>query len=265
MIELLNGLNPLYSLSGLGVGILVGLTGVGGGSLMTPLLILAFGFHPATAVGTDLLYAAVTKSGGTVVHGMNRNVDWRLAGWLALGSVPATGATLALLFHLGVTGKQAGGLMSAGLGVALLLTALAIFYRGRLLRWAESRPRRLSRDATIRTTIWLGAIMGLLVSVSSVGAGAIGVTALLLLYPGLPTARIVGTDIAHAVPLTLVAGIGHWMLGSVDWLLLVSLLVGSLPGIAIGSALAVRVPEAVLRPLLATVLVVIGGKLLLSA
>ncbi|WP_322096818.1 sulfite exporter TauE/SafE family protein [Paramagnetospirillum marisnigri] len=265
MLELLSDMNPLYSLSGLGVGILVGMTGVGGGSLMTPLLILAFGFHPATAVGTDLLYAAATKSGGTVVHGMNRNVDWRLAGWLALGSVPATAATLGLLFSMGVTGKAAGGIMSAALGVALMLTALTIVFRARLLRWAESRPQRLSSGATIRNTVLLGAAMGLLVSVSSVGAGAIGVTALLLLYPTLPTARIVGTDIAHAVPLTLVAGIGHWALGSVDWMLLASLLVGSLPGIAIGSALAVRVPETVLRPLLATVLAVIGGKLLLSA
>ncbi|MGE5547648.1 MAG: sulfite exporter TauE/SafE family protein [Solirubrobacterales bacterium] len=265
MFELLNSINPLYSLSGLGVGILVGMTGVGGGSLMTPLLILAFGFHPAAAVGTDLLYAGLTKSGGTLVHGVNKTVDWRITGRLATGSIPATAASLMTLYFLGVSGKAAGGLMSAALGVALVLTAIAIIFRTRLQNWIAAHPRETSDRAIALRTVLLGAVLGLLVAISSVGAGAIGVTALLLLYPSLPTARIVGTDIAHAVPLTLVAGLGHWMLGSVDWSLLASLLIGSLPGIAIGSLLAVRVPDRLLRPLLASVLGLVGGRLLLAA
>ncbi|ARJ66797.1 hypothetical protein WV31_14515 [Magnetospirillum sp. ME-1] len=263
MLDLPHGYDPLYSVSGLAVGILVGLTGVGGGSLMTPLLILAFGFHPATAVGTDLLYAAVTKSGGTVMHGMRHNIDWRITGRLAAGSVPATIVTMATLYALDVTGKIAGSLISLALGVALLLTALIILFRRHLLHWVENRPSMRGERNAVGNTILLGAILGFLVSISSVGAGAIGVTFLLLLYPTLPTARIVGTDIAHAVPLALVAGLGHWMLGSVDWLLLGSLLLGSLPGIAIGSAMAVRIPDHVLRPVLAIALAAVGMKLLL--
>ena len=261
-MEWLTQINPLYSLSGLAVGILVGLTGVGGGSLMTPLLILAFGFHPATAVGTDLLYAATTKSGGTVVHGFNKTVDWRLAGRMALGSVPATLVTLGALALLGIEGKAAGGLMSSVLGLALVLTAAAILFRGRLRRWAERHPDGIGGRSTVVYTVLLGAVMGVLVSISSVGAGAIGVAVLVLLYPAMPMPRIVGTDIAHAVPLTLAAGLGHWYLGSVDWSLLASLLLGSLPGIAIGSMLVVRVPDGVLRPVLASVLMVVGGRLL---
>jgi uncharacterized membrane protein YfcA len=254
-------INPLYSLSGFGVGFLVGLTGVGGGSLMTPLLVLLFGIHPATAVGTDLLYAAVTKSVGTLVHGLGRSVDWKLVGRLAIGSVPTTLATGLLLYALG--GGRAGSshLISVVLGIALLLTAGALFGRGWML--AKLGPR-LPPDGpkhAAALTVLTGAILGVLVTLTSVGAGALGVTALILLYPRMPASRIVGSDIAHAVPLTLLAGSLHWLSGSVDWPLLGSLLSGSIPGIIVGSLIAVRVPDRVIRPALASVLILVGGRL----
>ncbi len=254
-------ISPLYTLSGLAVGVLVGLTGVGGGSLMTPLLVLLFGIHPATAVGTDLLYAAVTKSVGTAVHGFSGTVDWRLVRRLAAGSAPATAATLVLLYLLGQQGAPSAGLMSFVLGLAVLLTAILLLFRSWLLkilgpRFGPDGPRNAAM-----LTVLTGVVLGVLVSLSSVGAGALGTTALFLLYPRIRTARIVGSDIAHAVPLTLIAGCGHWMLGSVDWHLLLMLLTGSVPGIMIGSLIAVRVPDRVIRPALACVLILVGGRL----
>lgn len=259
-------LNPLLPLSGFAVGLLVGLTGVGGGSLMTPLLVLLFGFKPATAVGTDLLYAALTKGGGSWVHHHRGNIDWRIAQRLALGSVPAAAATLLFLSRLGAQSHAAAGLISVALGVALLLTAASLAFRQRLLRIARRRGsgNSFATRHVGTATVAVGAVVGVLVTVSSVGAGALGVTALTFLYPQLATRRIVGTDIAHAVPLTLVAGLGHWWLGTVDVVLLGSLLVGSLPGIALGAHFAARVPEAALRSLLASVLLLIGGKLILA-
>ncbi|MDP1614141.1 MAG: sulfite exporter TauE/SafE family protein [Sulfuritalea sp.] len=255
--------NPALPVSGFAVGLLVGLTGVGGGSLMTPLLVLLFGFKPATAVGTDLLYAAITKSGGSWVHHRHDNIDWAITRRLALGSVPAAGMTLLLLAQLGVQGHGATNLISVVLGVALLLTAASLFFRQRLLDLAKRRSASADSQAhTATLTILVGAIVGALVTISSVGAGALGVTALSFLYPNLATRRIVGSDIAHAVPLTLVAGLGHWWLGTVDVVLLVSLLIGSLPGIALGAHFAAKVPELALRGLLASVLLLVGGKLI---
>ncbi len=268
-------LNPLLPLSGFAVGLLVGLTGVGGGSLMTPLLVLLFGFKPATAVGTDLLYAAITKSGGSWVHHRHDNIDWAIAGRLALGSVPAAALTLLVLAQLGVQGHGATGLISVVLGFALLLTALSLFFRQRLLDLAKRRSasavpqgdtasHNFSQRHAAGLTVAVGVVVGVLVTISSVGAGALGVTALTFLYPNLATRRIVGSDIAHAVPLTLVAGLGHWWLGTVDVVLLVSLLIGSLPGIALGAHFAAKVPERALRGLLASVLLLIGSKLILA-
>ncbi len=251
----------MYSASGLGVGFLVGLTGVGGGSLMTPLLVLLFGVHPATAVGTDLLYAAVTKATGTLVHGLKGSVDWRITGRLAAGSVPAAALTLWLLHRYGVQSNAATALIQHVLGFALLITSLALIFRPQLAALAARAPRAPGAANTALLTALTGVVLGVLVSLTSVGAGAIGVTVLLLLYPALATSRIVGSDIAHAVPLTLVAGMGHWLLGSVDGSMLVSLLIGSLPGIAIGSHLSARSPEALLRNLLAAVLVLVGARL----
>jgi len=254
-------IDPLYSISGFGVGFLVGMTGVGGGSLMTPLLILLFGIHPATAVGTDLLYAAATKTGGSLVHGWARSIHWPVVGLLACGSLPASILTLAVLWQLNLNGDVARSLINLVLCGALFLTAVSLIFRNAIMNRYRHRLDRVSPANTSVITVLVGAVLGVLVSISSVGAGAVGVTALLLLYPRLPMARIIGSDIAHAVPLTLVAGIGHWMAGAVDWHLMGSLLVGSLPGILLGSYSAIRVPETALRLVLATTLVVVATKL----
>jgi uncharacterized membrane protein YfcA len=261
-MHLISGTDPLYVLSGFAVGVLVGMTGVGGGSLMTPLLILLFGVHPTTAVGTDLLFAASTKTLGTAVHGAARTVDWLLVGELALGSVPATIVTLLVLSRFDMHGAAAQHAVTLTLGAVLLFTA-AFLLAGRALR-ERYAGRLASLDARkVRLlTILLGLVMGVLVTSTSVGAGAIGVTVLLLLHPKMPVARIVGSDIAHAVPLTLLAGAGHWLLGSIDWKLLITLLIGSLPGIVIGSYLAGRAGDAVVRVTLAAVLVIVGVRLI---
>ncbi len=258
----INSLNPLYSVSGFVVGLLVGLTGVGGGSLMTPLLILLFGVHPATAVGTDLLYAAATKSVGTAMHGVNHTVDWRVVRRLACGSVPATAITLGLLYRYDVNSLGVAKVMSTTLGFALLATAVTLVFRRQIIDFYAARAVPMSSGRTGLLTTVTGVVLGVLVSLSSVGAGALGVTALIMLYPRMPTVRIVGSDIAHAVPLTLTAGLGHWMLGdTVNWSLLGCLLIGSVPGIILGSHFSARVPDKYLRPAMAATLVLVGGKL----
>jgi uncharacterized membrane protein YfcA len=262
-MNFIHSINPLYSLSGFGVGLLVGMTGVGGGSLLTPLLILMFGIHPSTAVGTDLLYAAATKTGGTFVHSLNGTVDWRVVRRLATGSVPATALTLLVLFRLDIASVSARSLITTVLACALLLTSAVLIFRKKILLLYAHRVGALDPRRTEILTIATGAVLGVMVSISSVGAGALGVTALILLYPNLPAARVVGSDIAHAVPLTLVAGIGYWIMGGVDWQLLGSLLVGSLPGIFLGSYISPRVPDTALRIILAVTLVVVAGRLLL--
>ena len=230
---------------------------------MTPILILLFGIHPAAAVGTDLLYASMTKTGGTIAHAASRTVDWRITRRLAAGSVPAAAGTLVLLARLGHGVDAAARLITTLLGIALILTAVALAFRQQILNYFADRVGELDERRVQPLTILLGAAMGVLVTLTSVGAGALGVTVLLMLYPRLPMARIVGSDIAHAVPLTLVAGLGHWILGSIDWALLGSLLVGSLPGVAIGTFLSARAPDWVLRPILAMTLMLIGGRLAL--
>jgi uncharacterized membrane protein YfcA len=257
----LDWVNPLYSLSGFVVGLLVGQTGMGGGALMTPLLILLFGVHPAAAVGTDLLYASVTKTFGTAVHGSHGTVNWRIVARLAAGSVPATALALLSIARFHLTSPAASQVIASALGFMLLLTALCLLFRRRFLAAFGDRMQRLPERQVAAFTVAVGCVLGVLVTISSVGAGAVGVTALLLLYPRLPMATIVGSDIAHAVPLTLLGGVGHWWLGSVDTQLLVSLLVGSIPGIVLGSWLAVRVPDIVLRPIMAGTLVLIGMRL----
>jgi uncharacterized membrane protein YfcA len=255
----------LYTLSGFAVGAIVGLTGVGGGSLMTPLLVLLFGVHPATAVGTDLLYAALTKAGGTVAHGRKGHIDWRITGRLAAGSIPAAALTILVLSWLPDGRESIGAVVAHGLGFALLLTAVAILFGRQLREYANRREDSPLRQCCIAPiTVAVGALLGVLVTISSVGAGALGVAVLFFLYPKLPSVRIVGSDVAHAVPLTLVAGIGHWWLGSVDWALLGSLLLGSLPGIWLGTQLSARMPEHILRRLLAAMLLLIGSKLVFA-
>ena len=254
-------IDPLYVASGFGVGLLVGMTGVGGGSLMTPLLILLFGIHPSTAVGTDLLYAAATKTGGSLVHGLSRSIHWPAVIRLACGSIPASILTLSLMWQFELSATSQRSVVNLVLCFALLLTATSLIFRNSILDRYRARLERIDATTTTIATIATGAALGVLVSISSVGAGAVGVTALLLLHPRLPMATIVGSDIAHAVPLTLVAGAGHWALGTVDWHLMGVLLLGSLPGIIVGSYGAVRVPQAVLRVVLATILLVVAGKI----
>lgn len=249
-----------YSLAGVLVGLVVGLTGVGGGSLMTPLLVLVFGVAPATAVGTDLLYASATKAVGTTVHGWRGTVSWKVVARLAMGSVPATIVTL---LAIGASSKaHTGYAISVVLGVVLILSAIAALFRSRIVAYLTPRVDNVGREHPVILTILLGAVLGALVSLTSVGAGALGMTALLILYPDLPVNKLVGSDIAHAVPLTLLAGTGHWLLGSVDGALLVSLLCGSIPGIIVGSLISSRVSDRFLSPILATVLLLVGIKLL---
>ena len=261
-MNFLSEISPIYAASGFCVGLLVGLTGVGGGALMTPILILLFGVAPGSAVGTDLLYACVTKTGGVLVHGLNHTVEWRLVRRLSLGSLPASVLTLLVLYFLNIHSAASNTLFILALGVALLLTAFALVFRRRFTAFYMSRIGELSERRLFQLTVLTGVILGVLVSISSVGAGALGATALILLYPNLPASKITGSDIAHAVPLTLVAGLGHLMLGTIDWVLLISLLLGSLPGIVIGSALVLKIPERVLRLTLATVLAVVAARLL---
>jgi uncharacterized membrane protein YfcA len=260
-MNFLHAINPLYSLSGFVVGVLVGMTGVGGGSLMTPLLILVFGIHPSTAVGTDLLYAAATKTVGTAVHGANRTVDWGIVARLAAGSVPATAVTLLAMAYYGKQLGSVHGVITTVLGVALILTAAAIFFRNSIVAYFAKRAGPANPRRTTWLTILLGAVLGALVSLSSVGAGALGMTVLLVVYPRVPVGKLVGSDIAHAVPLTLLAGLGHWLMGSVNWQLLISLLSGSIPGIIIGSLLSARAPDKVLRSVLGSTLGLVGVKM----
>ena len=247
--------------SGLGVGLIVGITGVGGGSLMTPLLLSVFKLNPAVAIGTDLWFASLTKMSGSVAHARHGHVNWAIVRRMLSGSIPASIVTVALMHQTGVTKGWASAL-TFSLGIALLLTAVVVAFKQswqplglKLERWIpESRKPALM--------VALGLILGVLVSLSSIGAGAIGATLILLIYPRMQARDIVGTDIAHAVPLTLVAGIGHASLGNVDWSLLVSLLIGSLPGIWLGAQLTRRLPDGAVRSLLFVSLLMAGWKVI---
>ena len=257
----------MYTLSGFLVGLIVGVTGVGGGSLMTPLLVLVFGVSPVTAVGTDLLYASLTKTVGAWVHSRRGTVDWRVVGLLSLGSMPAALVTILLLKYLAPDEQTLRSLVSSVLSVALLLTAVTLLFKEQIRKIAKRRDGavyELHHRYLPAATIATGVVVGALVTVSSIGAGALGTVALLFLYPRMPSVKIVGTDIVHAVPLTAFAGMGHLALGTVDLALLANLLLGSLPGIYIGSHLGTKIPEKVLRPLLAIMLMLIGGKMILS-
>jgi hypothetical protein len=258
--DLISHIDPLYVISGVLVGALVGFTGVGGGSLMTPILILVFGIHPATAVGTDLLYASATKTAGSAVHGFNGTIDWRVVGRLALGSVPMTALTVLLLYWLGVDSKATQAIITKVLGLALLLAAIALVLRNPLMRLYDRRVGELPVRRVFWLTVVTGAVLGVLVTISSVGAGAIGVTALVLLYPKMEARRIVGSDVAHAVPLTLIAGLGHSILGTVNYPMLASLLVGSLPAIVVSSIAAARASDTTVRIALAVVLLLVCAR-----
>lgn len=248
-------------LSGFGVGAIVGMTGVGGGSLMTPLLLSVFKLNPAVAIGTDLWFAALTKTAGSVAHHDAGHVNWRITGLLLAGSIPAAVGTVATMHATGIT-KAWSATLTTALGVALLLTAVTVAYRQAWHAVGLRLEAWIPRAQVPTLTVLCGLVLGVLVSLSSIGAGAIGATLIMLLYPRLEARHVVGTDIAHAVPLTLVAGIGHATLGHVDWALLGALLIGSVPGIWIGAKLTRRLPEKAVRTLLCISLVTAGLKVI---
>jgi len=251
-----------FIIAGFVVGFLVGLTGVGGGSLMTPILMIFFHIKPALAVGTDLFYASITKSVGILAHGKLGNIDWRIVKLLAAGSVPASFATILFLRTIDVDSTEAIATIKFSLGIALIVTSVAVLLRTKLMSLL-SKETLIPEKYVASSTVVLGIVLGGLVTLTSVGAGALGVTALIVLYPHKKITTIVGTDIAHAVPLTLVAGLGHASIGTVDYSLLGTLLIGSIPGIYIGSHLSAKVAEHWIRIALAAILIYVGFKLIL--
>lgn len=252
-----------YVVSGFAVGLLVGLTGVGGGSLMTPLLTILFGIHPSVAVGTDLAFASATKTAGTLAHRFKGTVRWDIVRHLSYGALPAALAATLLLKHFGAVSDGISQFIRYSIAVSVFLTVIALLFRGKLQAWLNAHPERQLQGAGLRhATILSGAVLGLLVTISSIGAGAVGATLLVLLYPRLSPAEVAGTDIAYAVPLTAIAAFGHWWLGSINWELLLTLLLGSVPGITIGSLAARAVPEKFLRGLLAITLTSVAVKLI---
>ena len=253
-----------FIIAGLVVGFIVGMTGVGGGSLMTPIL-LWFGIPPTTAVGTDLLYAAFTKMGGVVVHHKKKNINWTITGWLSLGSVPAAFVTLWILHSIKTDVSTINGVIKYGLGWALIVTSIAILFKKKLLVFSQKHAAdRFHKESNTQNalTVAIGVLLGATVTLTSIGAGALGTVTLFFLYPLLPTRKLVGTEIAHAVPLTLVAGLGHATLGNIDLVLLGQLLIGSLPGIYLGSMLSGKVPDLFLRNAIAIMLFSVGYKLI---
>ncbi|MGI9274971.1 MAG: sulfite exporter TauE/SafE family protein [Endozoicomonas sp.] len=252
----------LYISAGAGVGFAVGLTGIGGGSLMTPLLLL-FGFPAHIAIGTDLMYAALTKAGGVAMHHRQNSVDWKLVRTLCVGSIPSTILTIFILKYLFAGSDHYSPILTTCLGFMLTLTAIVLLFSDKLKNLQQRRSMQFSQKQTFWITLFMGAALGVLVTLSSVGAGALGTAILLLLYPTLVAVRVVGTDLAHAVPLTLAAGIGHIWLGNVDFTLLGALMIGSLPAIYLGTKVGKHLPEGMMKLLLAGILLVLGVRYLL--
>lgn len=251
-----------YSLAGLVVGVAVGATGVGGGSLMTPILIMVYGISPSLAVGTDLLYASISKSFGVLLHRQNGSVDWKIVGWQALGSVPGVLVTLAVLG--GVADHAAlDRTIKLTLSIAIVLTALFTLFQDAIAsRLHIGQFADADRDLSLKTqrvlTVIAGVLIGVVVTISSVGAGVIGMMLLLLIYPKHAPIRIVGSDLAHAVLITAIAGLGHARMGTVNYPLLGWLLLGALPGIWLGSRIGFRLPPKTLKQTIAGLLIVVG-------
>jgi hypothetical protein len=267
----------LYALAGGVVGFVIGLTGVGGGSFMTPILVSLFGIKMAVAVGTDLLYAAMTKANGVLVHRHQGTVEWKVVRRLSLGSVPASILTIVALRYVKDMGVDYTSYLTLTLGVMLILTSIVLLFRNFLIKerkhmsTEESEVGGFERRHAGPLTVVMGISLGVLVTMSSVGAGAFGAAVLMVLYPRMPMIRIIGTDLAHAVPLTLVAGLGHMLhmgsidlanlqIGNVDLRLLSGLMAGSLPAIWLGTKLANRLPDNLIRPVMALILLSLGLK-----
>ena len=260
-------MNFVNIVAGLVVGLAVGMTGVGGGSLMTPILVMLFGFAPSTAVGTDLWFAAITKIFGGAFHNRQGTVDWQVWRRLSLGSVPAAIVTL-IWMNLTNHGQTKNGVIIHALGAVLLVTAIAMLARKKIQAFA-THLRTTTKESFVKAqpglTVLAGVILGVIVPLTSVGAGALGTVMILYLYPlRMTPVRLAGTDIVHAIPLAVISGIGHLLMGNVDLKLLGNLLIGSIPGILIGTLIAIRSPEVLLRGLIAAVLMVVSLKLLWS-
>jgi len=256
-----------YIFAGLVVGFIVGLTGIGGGALMTPALIVIFGIPPVVAVSTDLLYAAITKCGGTWNYARQKLVQWKVVILLLAGSIP--GSLVTLHYLKGLESLQSiEQLMNLTLGVSLVLTSVAIFFRGQIrdqvLKHQDTRLASVMRKWRPTITVVMGVLLGGLVTLSSVGAGALGTALLVLLYPRMSMPMIVGTDLVHAVVLTGVAGAGHYGMGNVDMTLLIYLLIGSLPGVMLGSHFGVRLSPKLMQPIMGSLLLAIGIRFVLA-
>ncbi|MCV2402995.1 sulfite exporter TauE/SafE family protein [Marinomonas sp. C2222] len=246
-----------YILAGAGVGLAVGITGVGGGSLMTPLLLL-FGFPPHIAIGTDLMYAGIAKSTGVVMHAKRGNVNWKVVTAMASGSIPASLITIWLLSQFEKPDHYQE-ILTSSLGLMLIITAIVILFRAKI---SANLNLNMSSNQSSKLIFICGLFLGIFVTLTSVGAGALGTAFMMILFPLMRAKNIVGTDLAHAVPLTLVAGVGHLFLGNIDYGLLVALLIGSIPTIYIGTRIAGHVPNHILQMVLSTALLSFGVKYL---
>ncbi|WP_272197605.1 sulfite exporter TauE/SafE family protein [Acinetobacter baumannii] len=256
-----------FILAGMLVGFCVGITGVGGGSLMTPILIGLFRIEPHIAIGTDLLYAAISKFCGSMVHAKKLNIVWPIVLWLAIGSIPASFGTAWVLEHYLSQSTHYKAVLTMVLGFMLTLTGVSIIFRTRIEKFfnkfrnkenTQTENEQLAVQNKRTYIVIMGIILGVFVTLSSVGAGAFGIMALVIMFPNLPMIRIIGSDVVHAVLLTLVAGLGHMSAGNVDFVLLMWLLVGSIPAIIIGTLISSRMPERLIRKILGITLFALG-------
>ena len=274
-----------FILAGLLVGFCVGVTGVGGGSLMTPILISVMGVPPQIAIGTDLLYASISKFCGSLVHAKKLNIVWPIVIFLSLGSIPASLGTTWALHYFFSDANEYKKLLTMVLGFMLILTGISIVFRAPIEQFFAKR-RGMTNEARhhlhdpdsldaqdIQTkallknkglVIFMGAVLGVFVTLSSVGAGAFGIMALVLLFPNLPMIRIIGSDVVHAVLLTLVAGLGHLFTGNVDFHMLAYLLIGAIPAIVIGTLVSSKLPEHHIRRVLGVTLLLLGIKFIVN-
>jgi len=257
----------LFTIAGFLVGFIIGMTGVGGGSLMTPILVLGFSIPPVIAVGTDLLYAAITKSVGVFAHHKHDNIKWKVVGLLSMGSIPASICSIFAIKLINNAGVNYDRLILSSLSFAMILTAIFLIFRSQWYKLSKNEHfifvKILHKKYTNLFTIFAGILIGTLVTFSSVGAGVIGAAFLFFLYPRFKTIEVVATDLAHAIPITAIAGIGHANLGTIDYILLLSLIIGSLPGIYLGSQVGNLIPDEIMRRILAGMLLIIGILLIL--
>jgi len=262
----------LFTIAGFSVGFIIGMTGVGGGSLMTPILVLGFSIPPVIAVGTDLLYAAITKSVGVFAHHKHGNIKWKVVGLLSMGSIPASIGTIFAIKYFNNAGINYDQLILSSLSFAMILTAIFLIFRDQWHKLGKKKhfaflkifhQKPIKEFITNYFTILAGVLIGALVTLSSVGAGVIGAAFLFFLYPKYRTIEVIATDLAHAIPITAIAGIGHANLGTVDYILLLGLIIGSLPGIYLGSQVGNLIPDKIMRGILAGMLLIIGVLLML--